>query len=120
MIQMQTSLEVADNTGAKKLTCIKVLGGAKRRFAFPGDIIVVSVTDAIPRSKIKKGSVHKAMIVRSKFGMKRKDGTIIKADTNAAVLVKDGNPIGTRIFGCVFKEVRARSSKIVSLAPEVY
>jgi large subunit ribosomal protein L14 len=121
MIQMQTRLKVADNTGAKELMCIKVLGGAKRRTAFPGDIIVVSVKDAIPRSKIKKGTVHKAVIVRACFPIRRKDGTIIRFDENAAVLLKQSSePAGTRIFGPVPRELRQKFMKIVSLAPEVY
>ena len=121
MIQMQSVLYVADNSGAKKLQCIKVLGGSKRRYASVGDIIVVSVKEAIPNGKVKKGSVAKAVIVRTAKELRRKDGSYIRFDTNSAVLVNnDGEPIGTRIFGPVARELRAKSfMKIVSLAPEV-
>ena len=121
MIGVQTELQVADNTGAKKIECIKVLGGSKRRYARIGDIIVVSVKDAIPRSKVKKGEVQRAIIVRTKKPLIREDGTSIKFDSNAAVLLdKQNEPIGTRIFGPVTRELRKRNMmKIVSLAPEV-
>jgi large subunit ribosomal protein L14 len=121
MIQMQTVLDVADNSGAKKVMCIKVLGGSKRKYASVGDVIVVSVKDAIPNSKVKKGSVAKAVIVRTSRELRRPDGSYIKFDTNSAVLIgADGEPIGTRIFGPVARELRARKfMKIVSLAPEV-
>ena len=121
MIQVQTELFVADNTGAKKIECIKVLGGSKRRYASIGDIIVVSVKEAIPRGKVKKGSVHKAVIVRTKQGIFRNDGSKVKFDNNAAVLTDEkGEPLGTRIFGPVTRELRSkRQMKIVSLAPEV-
>jgi large subunit ribosomal protein L14 len=121
MIQVESSLEVADNSGAKEVACIKVLGGSKRRYASVGDIIVVSVKDAIPHSKVKKGEVMQAVIVRTAKELRRPDGTYIKFDTNAAVLLtKQGEPVGTRIFGPVARELRARNfMKIVSLAPEV-
>jgi large subunit ribosomal protein L14 len=121
MIQMQSNLDVADNSGAKRVECIKVLGGSKRKTASVGDVIVVSVKDAIPRGKVKKGSVHRAVIVRTAFAVRRPDGSAIRFDRNAAVLVsKDNEPIGTRIFGPVVRELRAKSfMKIVSLAPEV-
>ncbi len=121
MIQVQTELLVADNTGARKVECIKVLGGSKRRYATIGDIIVVSIKDAIPKGKVKKGDVHKAVIVRTRKEIKRLDGTSIKFDANAAVLVQpNGEPIGTRIFGPVTRELRNKSfMKIISLAPEV-
>jgi large subunit ribosomal protein L14 len=121
MIQMQTILDVADNSGAKKVMCIKVLGGSKRKYASVGDVIVVSVRDAIPNSKVKKGSVARAVIVRTARELRRPDGSYIKFDTNSAVLIgADGEPIGTRIFGPVARELRARKfMKIVSLAPEV-
>ena len=121
MIQMQTILDVADNSGAKKVGCIKILGGTRRRYATLGDIIVVSVKDAIPNSKIKKGDVVKAVIVRTKKEVGRPDGSFIKFDDNSAVLINpQGDPIGTRIFGPVARELRAkRFMKIVSLAPEV-
>lgn len=121
MIQTQSILEVADNSGAKKLMCIKVLGGSKRRYASVGDIIVCSVKEAIPLSKIKKGNVVKAVIVRTAKEIGRSDGTYIRFDCNSAVLInKDRDPIGTRIFGPVARELRAKSfMKIVSLAPEV-
>ena len=121
MIQMQTTLDVADNSGARKVQCIKVLGGSKRRFASVGDIIVVSVKEAIPRGRVKKGAVHRAVIVRTSKEIARPDGSTIKFDTNAAVLInKTKEPIGTRIFGPVVRELRAKQfMKIVSLAPEV-
>ena len=121
MIQMQTRLEVADNSGAREVMCIKVLGGSHRTSASIGDIIVVSIKSAIPRGKVKKGDVHRAVIVRTKFVTKRQDGSAIRFDGNAAVLVsKQGEPIGTRIFGPVARELRAKKfMKIVSLAPEV-
>jgi len=121
MIQVQTELFVADNTGARKVECIKVLGGSKRRYATIGDIIVVSLKDAIPKGKVKKGDVHKAVIVRTRKEIKRLDGTSIKFDANAAVLVQpNGEPIGTRIFGPVTRELRNKNfMKIISLAPEV-
>jgi large subunit ribosomal protein L14 len=121
MIQMQTNLDVADNSGAKRVQCIKVLGGSKRRTATVGDIIVVSVKDAIPRGRVKKGDVHKAVIVRTAFSIHRPDGSSIRFDRNAAVLINaQEEPIGTRIFGPVTRELRARKfMKIVSLAPEV-
>ena len=121
MIQVQTELNVADNTGARIVECIKVLGGSKRRFASIGDNIVVSVKDAIPNGKVKKGSVHKAVIVRTKKDFSRADGTSIRFDKNAAVLLdKQEEPIATRIFGPVTRELRAKGqTKIISLAPEV-
>ena len=121
MIQVQTNLEVADNSGARRVQCIKVLGGYKRRFASVGDIIVVSVKEAIPRGRVKKGDVHRAVIVRTAKDVRRVDGTVIRFDRNAAVLInKQGEPIGTRIFGPVVRELRAKKfMKIVSLAPEV-
>ncbi len=121
MIQIQTELLVADNTGAKRVECIKVLGGSKRRYAGVGDLIVVSVKDALPNGKVKKGSVHKAVVVRVKKGIHRDDGSKVKFDNNAAVLVDDkGEPVGTRIFGPVTRELRSRGhTKIISLAPEV-
>jgi large subunit ribosomal protein L14 len=121
MIQVQTELEVADNTGAKRIECIKVLGGSKRRYASIGDIIVVSIKDAMPKGKVKKGDVHKAVIVRTKKQIYRVDGSSIKFDSNAAVLIAANNePIGTRIFGPVTRELRAKNHmKIISLAPEV-
>ena len=121
MIQVQTELFVADNTGAKKIECIKVLGGSKRRYASIGDIIVVSVKEAIPRGKVKKGSVHRAVVVRTKQGVFRNDGSKVKFDNNAAVLTDEkGDPLGTRIFGPVTRELRFKGQmKIVSLAPEV-
>ena len=121
MIQAQTELNVADNTGARVLECIKVLGGSKRRYALVGDRIVVSVKDAIPNGKVKKGSVHRAVIVRTKFSIHRNDGSKVKFDNNAAVIIDDkGEPIGTRIFGPVTRELRAKGqTKIISLAPEV-
>ncbi len=121
MIQMQTNLNVADNSGAKRVQCIKVLGGSKRRSVAVGDVIVVSIKDAIPRGKVKKGDVHKAVVVRTARGVRRSDGTEIRFDTNAAVLINNqGEPIGTRIFGPVTRELRAKNfMKIISLAPEV-
>lgn len=121
MIQMQTNLEVADNSGARRVQCIKVLGGSKRRSAGIGDVIVVSVKDAIPRGRVKKGTVQRAVIVRTSFPLKREDGTVIRFDSNAAVLINQaGEPIGTRIFGPVTRELRGKNfMKIISLAPEV-
>ena len=121
MIQMQTNINVADNSGARKLQCIKVLGGSKKRFASIGDIIIVSIKDAIPKGKVKKGDVYKALIVRTKKDFSRKDGSIIRFDKNAAVLLdKQDEPIGTRIFGPVTRELRSKKfMKIISLAPEV-
>ena len=121
MIQMQSHLFVADNSGARKIQCIKVLGGSKRRFASIGDIVVVSIKDAIPRGKVKKGEVFKAVIVRTKKDFNRSDGTSIRFDKNAAVLLdKQEEPIATRIFGPVTRELRTKKfMKIISLAPEV-
>ena len=121
MIQMQTNLEVADNSGARRVQCIKVLGGSKRKYASVGDVIVVSVKEAIPRGRVKKGDVHQAVIVRTSKAIRRTDGSLIRFDRNAAVLInKQGEPIGTRIFGPVTRELRAKQHmKIVSLAPEV-
>ena len=121
MIQMRTNLEVADNSGARRVQCIKVLGGSKRKTASIGDIIVVSVKEAIPRGKVKKGEVHKALIVRTSKEIRRGDGSSLRFDRNAAVLIdKDGEPIGTRIFGPVTRELRSKGyMKIISLAPEV-
>mgnify|MGYP002632702612 CR=1 FL=1 len=121
MIQVESVLDVADNSGAKKVKCIKVLGGSKRRYASVGDIIRVSVKEAIPNSKVKKGTVTRAVIVRVAKEMRRADGSYIRFDQNAAVLVNPSNePVGTRIFGPVARELRAKSfMKIVSLAPEV-
>jgi large subunit ribosomal protein L14 len=121
MIQMQTNLEVADNSGARRVQCIKVLGGSKRKYATVGDVIVVSVKDAIPRGKVKKGDVHQAVIVRTAKEIRRTDGSSIRFDRNAAVLInKQGEPIGTRIFGPVTRELRGKKfMKIISLAPEV-
>ena len=117
MIQVQTELFVADNTGAKKIECIKVLGGSKRRYASIGDTIVVAVKEAIPKGKVKKGSVHKAVVVRVKKGIHRDDGSKVRFDNNAD---DKGEPIGTRIFGPVTRELRSRGQmKIISLAPEV-
>lgn len=120
MIRMQTRLKVADNAGAKEVMCIKVLGGSKRKFASAGDVIVVSIKDAIPKGKVKKGSVCRAVIVRTKTGIQRKDGSKISFDDNAVVLLKQNDPIGTRIFGPVPRELRRQYMKIVSLASEVY
>ena len=121
MIQMQTNLDVADNSGARRVTCIKVLGGSKRKTAVAGDVIVVSVKEAIPRGRVKKGDIYRAVIVRTAKGMRRNDGTVIRFDRNATVLInKQGEPIGTRIFGPVVRELRARKyMKVISLAPEV-
>jgi large subunit ribosomal protein L14 len=121
MIQMQSNLEVADNSGAKRVQCIKVLGGSKRRFASVGDVIVVSIKEAQPRGKVKKGDVHRAVIVRTAKDINRADGSTIRFDGNAAVLInKNLEPIGTRIFGPVCRELRGKSfMKIISLAPEV-
>jgi large subunit ribosomal protein L14 len=121
MIQMQTNLDVADNSGAKRVQCIKVLGGSKRRYAGVGDLIVVSVKEAIPRGRVKKGEVMKAVVVRTAKDIRRADGSVIRFDRNAAVLINaQGEPIGTRIFGPVTRELRSRNQmKIVSLAPEV-
>ena len=121
MIQVQTELNVADNTGARIVECIKVLGGSKRRYASVGDIIVVSVKEAIPNGKVKKGAVHKAVVVRTKKAIHRNDGSKVKFDNNAAVITDDkGEPIGTRIFGPVTRELRVKNqTKIISLAPEV-
>ena len=121
MIQMQSNLDVADNSGARKVECIKVLGGSKRKTASVGDVIVVSIKEAIPRGRVKKGDVHRAVIVRTTKEIRRTDGSAIRFDSNAAVLInKDGEPIGTRIFGPVTRELRAKKyMKIISLAPEV-
>jgi large subunit ribosomal protein L14 len=121
MVQQQTRLKVADNSGAKEIMCIKVLGGTRRRYAYLGDVIVASVKEAIPRSKVKKGEVVKAVVVRTKKTQKRSDGTSIRFDENSAVILNTQNePIGTRIFGPVARELRAKNfMKIVSLAPEV-
>jgi large subunit ribosomal protein L14 len=121
MIQMQTNLDVADNSGAKRVMCIKVLGGSKRRYATVGDIIVVSIKEAQPKGRVKKGDVKKAVVVRVSKDIKRRDGSTIRFDTNAAVLINNqGEPIGTRIFGPVPRELRAKNHmKIISLAPEV-
>jgi len=121
MIQMQTKLEVADNSGARKVQCLKVLGGSKRRFASLGDLIVISVKEAIPKGKVKKGEIHKAVIVRTVKSVGRSDGTSIRFDRNAVVLISpEGEPIGTRIFGPVTRELRSKKyTKIISLAPEV-
>ena len=121
MIQMQTVLNAADNSGARRLMCIKVLGGSKRRYAGVGDIIKVSVKDAIPRGKVKKGEIYNAVVVRTRKGVRRPDGSLIRFDGNAAVLLSARlEPIGTRIFGPVTRELRTnRFMKIISLAPEV-
>jgi large subunit ribosomal protein L14 len=121
MIQMQTNLDVADNSGARRVQCIKVLGGSKRKTATIGDVIIVSVKEAIPRGRVKKGDVHRAVIVRTAKEIHRNDGSAIRFDRNAAVLInRQGEPVGTRIFGPVTRELRAkRFMKIVSLAPEV-
>jgi large subunit ribosomal protein L14 len=121
MIQVQTNLEVADNSGARRVQCIRVLGGSRRRTATVGDLIVVAVKEAIPRGRVKKGDVHRAVIVRTAKEIHRADGTSIRFDRNAAVLVNAaGEPIGTRIFGPVTRELRGRNyMKIISLAPEV-
>ena len=121
MIQVQTELQVADNTGAKKIECIKVLGGSKRRYASIGDTIVIAVKEAIPKGKVKKGEVYNAVIVRTKKGIRRPDGSAIRFDSNAVVLLDNKlEPLGTRIFGPVTRELRALTfMKIISLAPEV-
>jgi len=121
MIQMQSRLTVADNSGAKEVQCVKVLGGSKHMHAGVGDVIIVSVKDAIPRGRVKKGDVHHAVIVRSRAPVRRRDGSVIRFDRNAAVLInKQNEPIGTRIFGPVTRELRAKNfMKIISLAPEV-
>jgi len=121
MIQVQTELGVADNTGARIVECIKVLGGSKRRYASIGDIIVVTVKEAIPDGKVKKGTVHKAIVVRTKYSIHRADGSSVKFDNNAVVIIDDKNePMGTRIFGPVTRELRLKGqTKIISLAPEV-
>ena len=121
MIQTQSYLDVADNSGAKELMCIKVLGGSKRRYAGIGDVIKVSIRDAIPRGKVKKGEVYDAVVVRTRKGVRRADGSLIRFDRNAAVLINaNGEPVGTRIFGPVTRELRAKNHmKIISLAPEV-
>jgi large subunit ribosomal protein L14 len=121
MIQMESELQVADNSGAKRVMCIKVLGGSKRRYAHIGDVIKVSVKDAIPRGRVKKGDVYNAVVVRTRKGVRRSDGSIIRFDSNAAVLLNNQlQPIGTRIFGPVTRELRnEKFMKIISLAPEV-
>ena len=121
MIQMQTVLDAADNSGARRVQCIKVLGGSKRRYAGVGDVIKVSVKDAIPRGKVKKGEIYNAVVVRTRKGVRRKDGSLIRCDGNAAVLLNARlEPIGTRIFGPVTRELRtSQFMKIISLAPEV-
>jgi large subunit ribosomal protein L14 len=121
MIQTRTHLEVADNSGARRVMCVKVLGGSMRRVASIGDVIVVSVKDAIPRGRVKKGEVQRAVVVRTRFDIRRADGSVIRFDRNAAVLIdKQGEPIGTRIFGPVTRELRSKGyMKIISLAPEV-
>ncbi|MGH8537422.1 MAG: 50S ribosomal protein L14 [Gammaproteobacteria bacterium] len=121
MIQMQSNLDAADNSGARRLMCIKVLGGSKRRYAYVGDIIKVTIKEAIPRGKVKKGEVYDAVVVRTKKGVRRADGSVIRFDGNAAVLLdKQLQPIGTRIFGPVTRELRSeRFMRIISLAPEV-
>ena len=121
MIQNETKLDIADNSGAKKVQCIKVLGGSKRKYAAVGDVIVVSIKEAIPRGRVKKGDIHKAVIVRTSKEIRRVDGSAIRFDKNAAVLINNQfEPIGTRIFGPVTRELRAKNfMKIVSLAPEV-
>ena len=121
MIQMQTVLDAADNSGARRIQCIKVLGGSKRRYAAVGDVIKVSVKDAIPRGKVKKGETYNAVVVRTRKGVRRKDGSVIRFDGNAAVLLNARlEPIGTRIFGPVTRELRTNQfMKIISLAPEV-
>ena len=121
MIQAQTNMDIADNSGARRVQCIKVLGGSKRKYASVGDVVVVSVKEAIPRGRVKKGEVLKAVIVRTAKDIRRPDGTVIRFDRNAAVLINNqGEPIGTRIFGPVTRELRAKHyMKIVSLAPEV-
>lgn len=122
MIQMESILKTGDNSGAKRVKCIKVLGGSKKAFAQTGDIIVVSIKEALPNSRVKKGAVHKAVVVRTKAPIIRKDGSTIRFDENACVLIKEGNePIGTRIFGPISREVRLKGFvRIASLAPEVF
>lgn len=121
MIQAQTNLDIADNSGARRVQCIKVLGGSKRKYASVGDVVVVSVKEAIPRGRVKKGDILKAVVVRTAKDIRRADGTAIRFDRNAAVLINNqGEPIGTRIFGPVTRELRAKKyMKIISLAPEV-
>ncbi len=121
MIQQQSVLQVADNSGAKRVMCIKVLGGSRRRYATIGDVIVVSIKEALPNAKVKKGDVKRAVVVRTKKGLRRSDGTLIRFDENSAVLINEqGEPLGTRIFGPVARELRMRRyTKIISLAPEV-
>ncbi|MFO1127032.1 MAG: 50S ribosomal protein L14 [Rhodospirillales bacterium] len=121
MIQVETNLDVADNSGARRVQCIRVLGGSRRKYASVGDIIVVSVKDAIPRGRVKKGEVTRAVVVRTAKDIRRADGSVIRFDRNAAVLInKQGEPIGTRIFGPVTRELRSKGyMKIISLAPEV-
>ncbi len=121
MIQAETNLDVADNSGARRVQCIKVLGGSKRKYAHVGDIIVVSIKEAIPRGKVKKGTVMKAVVVRTAKDIKRQDGSVIRFDRNAAVILSNqGEPLGTRIFGPVPRELRGKNHmKIISLAPEV-
>jgi len=121
MIQVETNLEVADNSGARRIQCIKVLGGSKRRYASVGDVIVVTIKEAIPRGRVKKGEIAKAVVVRTAKDIRRPDGSAIRFDSNAAVLINpQGEPIGTRIFGPVTRELRAKKfMKIISLAPEV-
>jgi len=121
MIQMESNLDVADNSGARRVQCIKVLGGSKRKYATIGDTIVVAIKEAIPRGRVKKGQVMKAVIVRTRKELRRKDGSYIRFDRNAAVLINnEGEPVGTRVFGPVARELRERKfMKIISLAPEV-
>ena len=121
MIQVETNLEVADNSGARRIQCIKVLGGSKRRYASVGDVIVVTIKEAIPRGRVKKGEIAKAVVARTAKDIRRPDGSAIRFDSNAAVLINpQGEPIGTRIFGPVTRELRAKKyMKIISLAPEV-
>ena len=121
MIQMQTNLDVADNSGARRVQCIKVLGGSKRKYASVGDVIIVSIKEAIPRGRVKKGDVRRAVVVRTAKEVRRDDGTAIRFDSNAAVILSNsGEPIGTRIFGPVVRELRSKNfMKIISLAPEV-
>ena len=121
MIQVQPELNVADNTGARRVECIRVLGGSRKRYASIGDSIVISVKDAIPNAKVKKGTVHKAVVVRTKYSISRNDGSLVKFDNNAVVITDEkGEPVGTRIFGPVTRELRLKGqTKIISLAPEV-
>ena len=121
MIQMQTNLDVADNSGARRVQCIKVLGGSKRKYASVGDVIIVSIKEAIPRGRVKKGDVRRAVVVRTAKEVRRDDGTAIRFDSNAAVILSNsGEPIGTRIFGPVVRDLRSKNfMKIISLAPEV-